>query len=99
MSKQQKVRFYAELKGRVFELRLLRKFEDACKRCAIKSKKFGCEKQKVVPCDDIYFDLDEIHGGNYKIVELRNSSVRRLRKIVNAAFVSRGLFCGKGEKR
>ena len=99
MSKQQKVRFYAELKGRVFELRQLRKFEDACKRCAIKSKKCGCEKQKVVPCDDIYFDLDEIHDGNYKIVDLRDSSVRRLRKIVNAAFVSRGLFYGKGEKR
>ena len=30
MSKQQKVRFYAEWKGLVFELRPLRKFEDFC---------------------------------------------------------------------
>ena len=94
-----KVRFYAELKGRVFELRPLRKLEDACKRCAIGTPNCECEKQKVVPCDDIYFDLDEIHDGNYKIVDLRDSSVLRLRKFVNAAFVSRGLFCGKGEKR
>ena len=99
MSKQQKVRFYAEWKGRVFELRPLRKYEDACKRCAIKSKEYGCEKQRTVPCDDIYFDLDEIHDGNYKIVELRDSSVRRLRKFVNAAFVARGLSHVKGGKR
>lgn len=99
MASKKKVKFYAEWQGRVFELRPLRKYEDACKRCAIESKKCGCEKQKVVPCDDIYFDLDEIHDGNYKIVELRDSSVRRLRKFVNATFVARGLFYGKKEKR
>lgn len=93
------VKIYAEYKGKLYSLRKLRKCEDACKGCAISTAKCGCEKQKVVPCDEIYFDLDEIHDGNYKIVELRDSSVRRLRKFVNATFVARGLFYGKGEKR
>lgn len=92
MKKTKRVRFYAEIGGKLFWLRPLWKYEDACKGCAIATLKCDCDKQKEVPCDGIYFDLDEIHDGNYKIENLPADAVRRVRKIANAAWVSRKFY-------
>lgn len=78
------VKIYAEYKGKLYSLRKLRKCEDACKGCAISTAKCGCEKQKVVPCDDIYFAVEAIHDGNYKVKGLTDKQATRLRKLANA---------------
>ena len=66
-----KIRIYAEIDGKLYRLKPLRKHESMCKHCAIKDGRCDRLESKTYPCDALYYYLNRISDGNYRIEEAK----------------------------
>ena len=66
-----KIRIYAEIDGKLYRLKPLRKHESMCKHCAIKDRRCDILESKTDPCDALYYYLNHISDGNYRIEEAK----------------------------